>query len=195
MNQASLKLLFSGATTKSRKTNLKTEKEGLFAGYILVGDNVDNLPYIEVTQSGITNKVLCDEYGRIVTSDLDILLIGVKGEVDRTLIESDKFGTLLAYEKEVIQSVNNLFTMGLKDINPNYSFDNTSLISHGPLNRYHFTKRSFLHFPMKIMTDLTLQSFGCETIMEDSIEKLQSLLAHHSSRGYQFDCHASWQLQ
>lgn len=190
INESSFPLIYHGAATKPHTQMARTEKSGPLAGYILASDEHERTKILE----GTSVKVLCDEAGRVMTSDIDVVMIGYMGDVNKDIAYSKSLGQYAAYEKDAIDAVNAMFTEKLKKANPRLPVDSVPLVTHGPFNRFDKTKRTHLHFPMTVYSAEGKMLFGEEASREASVHHFRHLLAQQSNNEYHFDCHPNWGL-
>jgi hypothetical protein len=173
-NTRAYERLYDGASTKPAYLNKKTETEGPLGGFItpepdlpsaivkLQGPDKHEYGLIKRRQSiqfrAIESeinheqwlKVVADKEGRLITSDLDILMIVAKADKERSIIpESFGFGSILSYEYDVAIAVNNLFSHKMQqETGSNQDFG--PIVRHGPFNRFYKTTKKFIHYPLSI---------------------------------------------
>lgn len=177
INESAFHHIYLGANTKPASISKKTETKGILSGLIIADKNDDhsktvyfndkdgdkyyfikkNNNIIDCASIEYTNKdanfikIITDDDGRVITSDLDILMILSNSNKDRTIIpESFGFGSVLKYELEVIQYINYTFEQKLRKnrTKPNLSFG--PIIRHGPFNRFYKAKSKFIKFPLTV---------------------------------------------
>ena len=179
-NPNSLHHLYDGAVTKPHTITAKTQHSGLLGGYI-ISDKYNGLKatildyesrqkyYLIYTDNDINIVfendildsdnfvyVLGNEDGRIVTSDLDILMIMAPEHFDRTIMpESYGFGSVLKYELEIILEINKIFEYKVREaVNKSgvgvHQALYGPLVQHGPFSRFYKSQANFIHFPLDI---------------------------------------------
>lgn len=219
-NKYAYSQIYNGANTKSADITVKTEKDGLLAGYLIEFDSNRNskpagfndrnginqlfvlnkvtgdvgiMPASKAITEHDSNVVMvkCDEDGRFITSDIDILMIISDSKKDRSITPEDKgFGNLLSYEYEVIEYINKTFNAELKSIKQDFEMQYGPIIKHGPINRFHKTQKSFIHFPAIIY-----HANGSKSIIkddDDSYISFANFLSDCYSSGYMIELPAKW---
>ncbi len=217
MNKMALDLICDGAIPKKHFITLKTEKDGILGGYILLpcnsclsskiikylidGEEVSFLKKCNFIKVEYFNKVkrsyihaFTNQQGQFITSDLDIIMICAKGKIALELMATIyNMGNILKYEYDIIKIINETFTNKLTE-NGLYSFYNIiPLISHGPFNRYHKTNLEDINFPITIYhPDKGEFSLGLETNREKSIIEFLEMCNSFDLSGYKCQIHCNW---
>lgn len=99
-----------------------------------------------ISESGLTDIAemasfaLVDEGGKFVTSDIDVISIGIENDSSH-LMSDALWGELTESELKVLKEVNRCFQERVGS-----SFE---LCAHGPASRFSRSKRSHLHFPLQ----------------------------------------------
>lgn len=217
INKMSLDLIYDGAMPKEHFITLRTEKEGILGGYILIS-NKPNVPS-KIINNKIGNTEIFYKFSngiqietdynnnynylqayinpfteQFITSDLDILMICGKGDLSMDRV--DHFygmGDILKYEYDVCLLINQSFTESLRKLNSFLPPSLISLISHGPFNRYSKSKLEDIYFPLTIYHPIIGKfNLGSEEKRKESIKEFFNICFLFQEQGYKIDIHRNW---
>lgn len=219
MNESAFAVLYDGAQPKSHRVTLRTLKNGLLKGYIagkksfftdqgepskpvvflqkgqrFVVDEISEQPVAEHLQLSDPMHSLCDQNGRFITSDLDVLMLIPRPTVGHECCHAPQMGQILRYEYEFSQTLNYLFSQSLikhAGLPEDHVCD---IIKHGPFNRFSGTKRSHIHFPLQVnVPGQQARTIGHEGDRERSLALFFAYIEELKDHGWKPSCHQNWE--
>jgi hypothetical protein len=165
-------------------------------GPLYCEENKDGTPFLTRTPGqGIPINVLTTSTGEMITSDIDLLVIGCNREADDSPLLDPQFGELTPFEKRCIQNINQRFQHLVQSSFLNEAGACYRLINHGPANRFSRSQINHIHFPITVaLPDGTSLELGEEAKRASGLEQFMTLCSEWQSSGISIHLNPLWGL-